>query len=210
MTRLVVASANPHKVEEIAQILEVALGTDFELVARPGDVPDVEEIAATLEGNAHLKAVALRTATGIGAIADDSGLEVDVLGGAPGVHSARYAGPDATCADNVAKLLRALDAAGAREPGERAARFRTVALALLADGREIACEGVVEGRITAAARGTGGFGYDPVFEPVGGGGRTFAELEPEAKHAISARGRAFRALASALRAELARPGSVVE
>lgn len=197
-TRLVLASANPHKVEEIAAILAGELGGAIELVARPADVPEVEESEDTLAGNARLKAQALREATGLGSIADDSGLEVDALGGAPGVRSARFAGPGATYSDNVTKLLDALEAVGAHAPERRSARFRTVALAVLDDGREVLREGVVEGRIVGRPRGRAGFGYDPVFEPLEGGGSTFGELDAAAKHAISARGRAFRALAAAL------------
>lgn len=206
-TRLVVASANPHKVVEIEEILRGELGATLELVPRPAEVPDVEETADTLEGNARLKAVALQAATGLGALADDSGLEVDALAGAPGVHSARYAGPGATAVDNLEKLLGALETSGALDARARTARFRTVALARLADGRELASEGVVEGLIVARARGAGGFGYDPVFEPNEAPGRTFAELDPGEKHAISARGRAFRGLALMLRREIdkARP-----
>ena len=135
------------------------------------------------------------TATGLAAIADDTGLEVDALGGAPGVYSARYAGDDATYADNVAKLLddlAAVDAGG----GDRRARFRTVALVAFPDGGEIVAEGAVDGHHRRPSpRGTGGFGYDPVFVPDEGDGRTFAEMGPDEKNAISHRGRAFRSLA---------------
>jgi XTP/dITP diphosphohydrolase len=182
--RLVLASANPDKVREIAAILE-----GHELLPRPPEVPDVDETGATLEDNARLKAVALVEATGEAAVADDTGLEVAALDGAPGVRSARYAGEDATYADNVAKLVGALDGVP-----DRRARFRTVALARFPDGREVVAEGVVDGTITATRRGASGFGYDPVFVPDGGDGRTFAEMTPEEKHAISHRGRAFRAL----------------
>lgn len=190
--RLVVASANPDKVAEIEAILAPV---GVEVVPRPPDVPDVVEDAPTLEGNARLKARAIAAATGQAAVADDTGLEVDALGGAPGVLSARYAGDDATYAGNVAKLLAELDGVA---DAERTARFRTVALVAWPDGRELAVEGVVEGRITTEPRGDGGFGYDPVFEPVEGDGRTFAEMASHDKHAISHRGRAFRALAERL------------
>ncbi len=189
--RLVLASANPDKVAEIATIL----GDGVDLVPRPADLPDVVEDADTLEGNARLKAVAVAAATGGAAVADDTGLEVDALGGAPGVYTARFAGEDATYADNVAKLVA--DLAGV-PTAERTARFRTVALAHFPDGREVVAHGVVEGHITEAPRGPGGFGYDPVFVPADGDGRTFAEMTPDEKHAISHRGRAFRALAAAL------------
>jgi XTP/dITP diphosphohydrolase len=130
-------------------------------------------------------------------VADDTGLAVDALAGAPGVHSARYAGPGATDDANVAKLLHALSGVS-----ERWARFETVAFARLTTGRLIVCRGIVEGVIVATPRGTGGFGYDPVFAPLEGDGRTFGEMAPAEKHEISARGRAFRALAVALRDEL--------
>jgi len=193
--KLVLATANPDKAAEIGAVLRDA-GLDLELVARPDDVPEVEETGTTLEDNARLKAVALCEATGLPAVADDTGLEVDALGGAPGVHSARYAGEDVTYADNVAKLLR--EVAGVDAPA-RTARFSTVAIARWPDGREVAAIGEVEGVIAAEARGEGGFGYDPVFVPVEGDGRTFAEMSAEEKHRVSHRGRAFRTLADGLK-----------
>lgn len=186
--RLVLATANPDKAAEIAAIL-----AGHELVPRPASVPDVEEVGSTLEANARLKAQALATATGLPAVADDTGLEVVALGGAPGVHSARFAGSHASYADNVDKLLAEL--AGAPD---RQARFRTVAIACWPDGRELLAEGEVAGVITEAPRGGGGFGYDPVFAPREGDGRTFAEMTAADKHAVSHRGRAFRALAARL------------
>jgi XTP/dITP diphosphohydrolase len=194
MSAFVLATANADKAAEIAAIL----GDAVELVPRPADVPEVEETGATLEDNARLKARAVAAATGLPAVADDTGLEVDGLGGAPGVYSSRFAGRGATYADNVAKLLRELE--GARG-GDRHARFRTVALAYWPDGTELVVEGRVEGSIAEAARGHGGFGYDPVFVPEEGDGRTFAELadeSPQAKHRLSHRGRAFTALAARL------------
>lgn len=192
---LVCASANPDKVAEIEAILgEVGVV----LVPRPPGVPDVVEDAPTLEGNARLKAAAICEATGRAAVADDTGLEVDALGGAPGVVSARYAGEQASYADNVAKLLTELLAAGAVEPSDRRARFRTVALVRFPDGHEVVANGAVEGVIALHPAGEGGFGYDSVFVPVEGDGRTFAEMDPEEKHAISHRGRALRALARQL------------
>jgi XTP/dITP diphosphohydrolase len=193
--RLVVAAANPDKVKEIVAVLSDAMAV--ELVPRPSDVPDVVEDGETLLDNARLKARALVAATGEAAVADDTGLEVDALGGAPGVYTARYAGEDATYADNVAKLLRELDEL-ADAGGARRATFRTVALAAFPDGSEAWAEGVLEGAIATAARGTNGFGYDPVFEPVGADGRTFAEMSAAEKDALSHRGRAFRALAARL------------
>ncbi len=186
--RLVLASANPDKATEIAALLE-----GVEVLPRPAGVGDVEETGATLEDNARLKAAALVAATGQAAVADDTGLEVASLGGAPGVVSARYAGPGASYADNVAKLLAVLEGVP-----DRRARFRTVALARFPDGRELGAEGVVDGEIAAAPRGSGGFGYDPVFVPAGGDGRTFAEMTRAEKEAVSHRGRAFRALLASL------------
>ena len=191
---LVLATANPDKAEEIRSVLRDA-GVAIELRPRPIDVPEVEETGATLEVNARLKAVALCAATGLPAIADDTGLAVDALDGAPGVHSARFAGEDATYADNVEKLLAVL----ATVPvAARTARFTTVALARWPDGREVAAIGEVEGVIAPGARGDGGFGYDPVFVPVEGDGRTFAEMSPAEKDQVSHRGRAFRTLADGL------------
>jgi XTP/dITP diphosphohydrolase len=194
---MVLASANPDKAKEIAAVLGDAL--EVELVPRPSEVPDVVEDGDTLLDNARLKARALVVATGLPAVADDTGLEVDALGGAPGVSSARYAGEDVTYADNVAKLLRELAALPDRG-GARRARFRTVALTAFPDGSEVWAEGVVEGTIAPAEDGDGGFGYDPLFVPGEGDGRTFAGMTAVEKNAISHRGRAFRALAELLAA----------
>jgi XTP/dITP diphosphohydrolase len=193
--RLVLASANPDKVKEIVAVLSASL--PVELLPRPEGVPDVVEDADTLVGNARLKARTLVAATQTAAVADDTGLDVDALGGAPGAYSARYAGEAATYADNVTKLLQelaALDDSG----GARRASFKTVALVAFPDGSEVWAEGVLPGTIAAEERGTKGFGYDPVFVPDGGDGRTFAEMQPEEKDAVSHRGRAFRALAAEL------------
>lgn len=192
---LVVASANPDKVSEIAAILEPA---GVVLEPRPGSVPDVVEDADTLDGNARLKAAAIADAVHAAAVADDTGLEVDALDGAPGVRSARFAGEDATYADNVAHLLAELARVGAVAPEQRRARFRTVALVRWPGGEELAVEGTVEGHIALVGTGDRGFGYDPVFVPDDCGGRTFAEMSADEKHAVSHRGRAFRALAEAL------------
>ncbi len=186
MLRVVSASANPDKVAEIEALLDGVV----ELLPRPADVPDVIEDADTLEGNARLKAAAICAATGLPAVADDTGLEVAALGGAPGVYTARFAGEQATYADNRAKLIESLTGAE-----DRSARFRTVALLLYPDGAEIVAEGVCAGLIPTAERGARGFGYDAVFQPVDGDGRTFAEMTEDEKHAVSHRGRAFRALA---------------
>jgi XTP/dITP diphosphohydrolase len=193
-TPIVLASANPKKAAEIVEIL----GEHLELVPRPVDVPDVVEDEDTFEGNSRLKAVALCEATGLAAVADDSGLEVDALGGAPGVWSARYAGEDATDQQNVEKLLAAL--AGRPDPGDRTARFRAVVVLRHPDGTEVVAAGHVEGRIAPSPRGPGGFGYDPVFVPDDGDGRTFGEMSQDEKHAISHRGRALRSLLAQLEA----------
>jgi len=185
LLKLVLATANPDKAREIADAL-----SGFDLVPRPDGVPEVDETADTLEGNARLKAEALCAATGKAAVADDTGLEVEALGGRPGVYSSRFAGPNASYADNVAKLLRELDGVE-----NRRARFRTVAFVMFPDGHEVIAEGIVDGQIAAEGRGDDGFGYDPVFIPDDGDGRTFAEMTLAEKQIISHRGRAFRALA---------------
>ena len=184
---LVCASANSHKYSEMVQILSGVVN----LIPRPSEIPDVVEDADTLQGNARLKATAVRSATGCAAVADDTGLEVDALGGAPGIFSARYAGENATYEDNVSKLLREMS----EVIGEaRSARFRTIALIAWEDGAETIAEGVVEGVIAATPSGIGGFGYDSVFIPTFGGGKTFAEMDDKEKNALSHRGAAFRAL----------------
>lgn len=185
------ASANPDKVAEIAQLMaEVA-----EILPRPPEVADVIEDADTLEGNARLKAVAICEATGKAAIADDTGLEIDHLDGAPGVYTARFAGEGATYQDNVNKALELLDGVPV---AQRTARFRTVALLRYPDGSEIVSHGVVEGTIAVAQSGDGGFGYDPIFIPEGAGGATFSEMTSADKNEISHRGRAFKALKAKL------------
>jgi XTP/dITP diphosphohydrolase len=191
MSEFVLATANQGKAAEIAAIL----GRGVRLRPRPDEVGEVDETGATLEENARLKAAAVCAATGLPALADDTGLEVPALGGRPGVHSARYAGEHATPADNVARLLRELEGVA-----DRRARFRTVALARWPDGRELQAEGLVEGRITVEPDGDGGFGYDPVFVPEGAD-RTFARMDPGEKNALSHRGRAFRALAALIAPE---------
>lgn len=191
MMRLVCASANPDKVAEIQDLLQDVV----ELLPRPATVGDIIEDADTLLGNARLKARAICAATGLPAVADDTGLEVDALHGAPGVHTARFAGENATYADNRRKLLESLSNVAART-----ARFRTVALVAFPDGSERWAEGVCEGTIADTERGARGFGYDAVFVPRDGDGRTFAEMSVDDKHALGHRGRAFRALAEVLRA----------
>lgn len=196
--RLVLATANPDKASEIIAVVRDVAGARIVLLERPPDVPDVDETGDTLEENAFLKAFALGEATGMPAVADDTGLEVHALGGAPGVRSSRYSGEHASYADNVQKLLAELGTVGAVAPADRKARFCTVALAVFPDGRRLVAEGSTEGTISLQAAGTAGFGYDPVFVPDDGDGRTFAQMSASEKHAISHRGRAFRALAAGL------------
>lgn len=182
--RVVLATGNPHKVEEVARIL----GDQWHL---EGVDPDVEETGTTFEENALLKARAVAARTGKLALADDSGIAVDALAGGPGIHSARWTEEG----DWIPKVLRELDGVA---PADRMARYVAAAAAVWPDGREVVEVGTVEGRVPDAPRGAGGFGYDPIFEPVEGDGRTFAEMTPEEKHQLSHRGRAFRALVARL------------
>lgn len=189
---LLLSTRNPGKVAELRAALAhlpVTLLTPDDLEA---DLPYVDEDRPTLEGNAEKKARALYDATGLPTLADDTGLEVAALDGRPGVHSARFAGPDADDDANRALLLRRLV-----DADDRSARFRTV-LAYVDDGEVRFFEGVCTGRILESERGTGGFGYDPLFVP-DDETRTFAELPREEKNAISHRGRAVRAFAHYLR-----------
>ncbi|MGH9307137.1 MAG: RdgB/HAM1 family non-canonical purine NTP pyrophosphatase [Acidimicrobiales bacterium] len=182
------ATANPDKLIEI-----VAALSGFDILARPPDLGEVEETGRTLMDNARLKARAVADHAQHAAVADDTGLEVVALDGAPGVYSARYAGPNATYLDNVEHLLEEMEGIT-----DRRARFETVALVAFPDGTELSAVGAVEGTIATVPRGTGGFGYDPVFIPEGGGGMTFAEMSKQAKGAHSHRGRAFALLAQLL------------
>jgi XTP/dITP diphosphohydrolase len=191
---VVLATANPGKAAEIAAVL----GDAVRLLPRPGHVPDVVEDDDTLEGNARLKALALVAATGEAALADDTGLEVEALGGAPGVRSARFAGPEEDAAANRRRLLAELAGLDATDDPQRRARFRTVLLLRRPDGSEVVAEGTVEGTIAPEMRGDAGFGYDSLFIPVDGDGRTFAEMSRDEKNAISHRGRALRELAALL------------
>jgi len=193
--RLVCASANPDKVREIEEIL---LDCGVVLEPRPAEIADVEENADTLEGNARLKASAIAAATGCAALADDTGLEVDALGGVPGVRSARYAGEPSDAEANIEKLLKELKAVGATTVQQRRARFRTVVLVQWPDGSETVAMGAVEGHIAIERIGDGGFGYDPIFIPDEGNGRTFAQMSADEKHSMSHRGRALRTLAKEL------------
>ncbi len=191
MIRLVCASANPDKVTEMAALLAGVA----ELLPRPAQLGEVVEDAGDLEGNARLKAVAVSRWAGAAAVADDTGLEVEALGGGPGVRTARYAGAGATYADNVCRLLADLNGVSAPQ---RRARFRTVVVVCWPEGPELVASGEVEGLIATEPRGSGGFGYDSVFVPVEGDGRTFAQMNGNDKHTLSHRGRAFRDLVRAL------------
>ncbi len=185
--RLLLATGNPHKVEELAHIL----GPGYEVEAQD---PGAEETGSTFEENALIKARALTAQTGELAVADDSGLEIDHLGGAPGIASARWTHEG----DWIPRVLRELDGVPAERRG---CRYVCAAAAVWPVGHEVVVRGTVEGTIAVSPRGTGGFGYDPIVVPIEGDGRTFAEMTPEEKHAISHRARAFRALAQRLWAD---------
>jgi len=187
--RVVVATANPHKVVEIDAILS---GLDLELVAMSefGVTPPVED-GETFEANALIKARACVAATGLASIADDSGIEVDALGGAPGIHSARYAGEPTDDAANNRRLVAELQGVA---DDARTARFVCAAAVCLPDGTQHVVRAEMPGRVVDEPRGEHGFGYDPHFVSDVGGGRTNAELRPEEKDAVSHRGTAFRAL----------------
>lgn len=203
--RILIATHSAHKLAELRELLDLDRG---ELVSLDDlDIrDDPDETGETFETNARIKARFGARRTGLPTLADDSGLEVDALAGAPGVRTRRYAGPDATDLDNNAKLLAALDGLA---PDRRGARYVCVlALALPRSGagpRDAvpirSVRGTCRGRIATAARGSGGFGYDPIFEPEGEppGGRTFGQWSAAEKHAVSHRGRAARRMTPILR-----------
>jgi XTP/dITP diphosphohydrolase len=194
--KLVLATRNVHKVAELRRILTEARLTGIDLVGVetfPG-VEDVVETGVTFVENASLKAHAVAVATGVAAIADDSGLCVDVLGGAPGVFSARWSGRHG---DDLANLQLVLDQLADVSDEHRGAQFACAAVLALPDGTERAVEGRLVGSLIRQPRGSNGFGYDPIFVP-DGETRTTAEMSPAEKDAISHRGRAFRALLPAL------------
>ena len=192
---VVVASGNRHKVVEIEAILGTVMPqTRFVSIKEVGDFPDPEETGDTFEENAFIKAQAAHEATGLPAVADDSGLVVDALGGAPGVYSARYAGVHGDDAANNAKLLRELDDVPA---AERTARF-TSCVAYVDENVRVCGVGHCEGAVGFEGRGDGGFGYDPLFLPDDTPGKTMAELTADEKNAISHRFHALRALADRL------------
>jgi len=186
MKELIFATNNAHKLGEVQALLEGSFA--LKTLRECGITEDIPETADTLEGNALQKARYVYERTGADCFADDTGLEVDALGGAPGVRSARYATDGHDFDANVTLLLKNLEGCE-----NRSARFRTV-VALIIDGEEYTFEGIVNGRITTERSGNGGFGYDPVFVP-DGEELTFAEMSPEAKNAISHRGRAIARLA---------------
>jgi XTP/dITP diphosphohydrolase len=204
--RIAIASRNPGKVREILQIC-----TDWpvEWVTDASAWPDVEETGSSYLENARLKAEAIGAAAGLAALAEDSGIEVDALGGAPGLRSARFAGEGATDAENLEQLVARIRGASA---ADRTARYRCVAVCTLPDGSEIWAEGTCQGRLILEPRGTGGFGYDPIFVPAGeersagavaglAPARTMAQLTDAEKNAISHRGKALRALRDKLAAD---------
>lgn len=192
--RLAIASKNLHKLRELGRICADWPVEWVTVETHDGPWPDVDEPHDAYRENALEKAREVAEALGLPAVADDSGIEVDALEGAPGPRSARYAGPEATDAENLAKLIGAIVMV---EPSRRTARYRCVAAIAWPDGRELAAEGVCEGSLVTVPKGGGGFGYDPVFLPESFS-RTMAELADEEKDAISHRGRAFRALGALL------------
>jgi XTP/dITP diphosphohydrolase len=194
-SRIAIASRNPHKLREIQRI---CADWPVEWLTADGDDrwPDVEETGETYLDNARLKARAVAASLGQPALADDSGIEVDALGGRPGPRSARFAGEDATDQANLEQLIRAVRGVPA---AGRTARYRCVAVLVLPGGGERDAEGTCEGTLVSKRRGTGGFGYDPIFVPVGWD-RTMAQLTDEEKDRISHRGRALRALRALLEA----------
>ena len=194
--KIVIATRNRHKAVELQTLLHGA-GYDavqLDEIDPDNKIPEVEETGTTFKENALLKAQAIAKATGLPAIGDDTGLEVDALGGAPGIFSARYSGENCTYEDNVKKLLRELsDVADDR----RTARFKTVAVYVHKE-TELSAEGVVEGVITEKEEGVGGFGYDPVFSVLDMK-KTYAQLADEEKNRVSHRGKAIRSLIEKLR-----------
>jgi XTP/dITP diphosphohydrolase len=193
--KVLLATGNRKKAAEIVAILREGEGpaTEFASLANFPDLPEVVEDGDTFLANARKKAHPAAKETGLPTLGEDSGLEVDALGGAPGIYSARYAGEDAADGDNSRKLLEEMQDVPA---GKRGARYRCVAVLAWPDGREVTADGSCEGEIAFEPRGDGGFGYDPVF--LLGDGRMMAELTPEEKDAISHRGRALRKLRTLL------------
>lgn len=187
--KLIFATNNKHKLEEATNILS----ENFEIVGmnEAGFLDEIIEDGSTIEENASIKSWTVYKALGLNCFADDTGLEIDALGGRPGVHSARYAGPENDSAANIKKVLAELE-----YEENRKARFRT-SISLILDGKEYLFEGIVNGEIMRECAGSGGFGYDPVFRP-DGFLKSFAELSPEEKNMISHRGRALKKLSDFL------------
>ena len=194
MKKVVAATNNAKKLEEMNRVL-THLGLEVVSLKSCGDFPEPVEDADSFMGNARIKALTAHKNTGLAAIADDSGLIVDALNGAPGVYSSRYAGEDATDADNNAKLLRELAEVPA---GQRTARYACAIVFVDEDGTELEAFGTCEGSIGYEAAGQGGFGYDPYFLSADYPGQTLAEVDADAKDAISHRGKALRDLVAKL------------
>lgn len=190
MKKIVFATNNAHKLQELKQMI----GDRYEVLglADIGCHEDIPETAGTIEGNARMKAEYVKEHYGYDCFSDDTGLEIDALGGEPGVHSARYAGPGHDSEANIDKVLKKLDGIG-----NRTARFRT-AIVLIQDDEQYLFEGQVEGIILTERHGTGGFGYDSIFQPVEGDGSTFAQMSSHDKNRISHRGRAVARLVAHL------------
>ncbi|MDY6259137.1 MAG: RdgB/HAM1 family non-canonical purine NTP pyrophosphatase [Bacteroidales bacterium] len=188
MREIVFATNNEHKLQELREIV----GHKFNILslAQIGCHDDIPETASTIEGNAEMKARYVKQHYGYDCFSDDTGLEIDALGGEPGVYSARYAGPGHDSEANIDKVLAKLQGV---PPERRTARFRT-AVALLQGQQLHIFEGKVEGHILTERHGTGGFGYDSIFAPVEGRGLTFAQMQPQEKNAMSHRGRAVASL----------------
>ena len=192
MKKIVFATNNVHKLQELRQML----GDRYEILglADVGCHEDIPETADNIEGNAQMKARYVKEHYGYDCFSDDTGLEIDALGGEPGVHSARYAGQGHDSEANIDKVLKKLDGVGT---SERTARFRT-AIVLLQGNEMHLFEGQVEGLILTERHGTGGFGYDSIFQPIEGDGSTFAQMSPQEKNRISHRGRAVARLVAYL------------
>ena len=195
MDRVVLATRNAHKIVEVERIFSDA-GVRAEILGTEAfaDLPDIAETGSTFAQNALIKARAVCAHTGLPAMADDSGLSVDALNGMPGIFSARWAG---THGDDAANLRLVLDQLTDVPDNRRSAAFHCAAALVTPEGDERICEGVLEGQIVRKPRGSNGFGYDPIFVPIGHT-RTTAEMSPAEKDAISHRGQAFRALAGTL------------
>lgn len=192
--KFIIATNNKKKLREMGAILE-KFGVEAVSLAEAGIESDVEETGVTFEENSRLKAVAAMQVSGLPAIADDSGLEVDALGGEPGVYSARYGGDK--CADDVERYLYLLENMNDVPDGKRSARFVSVITCVFPDGRELSARGEIEGEILRAAKGEGGFGYDPVFY-VPEEGMTTAEMSQERKNEISHRAKSLKIMAEKL------------